>query len=139
MAEDKRAEVLRRGLEACIVGDVAALPELFTEDVSGWSPNLLVSSLAELSEAVADREDSLSDVALQVDALDITGNKGFMEYRVSAVFSGPFVISDDVVIEPNGRELLLGAAMVAEFSGGRISAFRNYFDDATLMEQMLAA
>ena len=139
MAEDKRAEVLRRGLEACIVGDVAALPELFTEDVSGWSPNLLVSSLAELAEAVADREDSLSDVALQVDALDITGNKGFIEYRVSAVFSGPFVISDEVVIEPNGRELVLGAAMVAEFSGDRISAFRNYFDDATLMEQMLAA
>ena len=139
MAEDKRAEVLRRGLEACIVGDVAALPELFTEDVSGWSPNLLVSSLAELAEAVADREDSLSDVALQVDALDITGNKGFIEYRVSAVFSGPFVISDEVVIEPNGRELVLGAAMVAEFSADRISAFRNYFDDATLMEQMLAA
>ena len=139
MAENTRAEVLRRGLEACIVGDVAALPELFTEDVSGWSPNLLVSSLAELAEAVADREDSLSDVALQVDALDITGNKGFIEYRVSAVFSGPFLISDEVVIEPNGRELLLGAAMVAEFSGGRISAFRNYFDDATLMEQMLVA
>jgi len=139
MAENTRAEVLRRGLEACIVGDVAALPELFTADVSGWSPNLLASSLAELAEAVADREDSLSDVALQVDALDITGNKGFIEYRVSAVFSGPFVISDEVVIEPNGRELVLGAAMVAEFSGDRISAFRNYFDDATLMEQMLAA
>ena len=139
MAENTRAEVLRRGLEACIVGDVAALPELFTADVSGWSPNLLASSLAELAEAVADREDSLSDVALQVDALDITGNKGFIEYRVSAVFSGPFVISDEVVIEPNGRELVLGAAMVAEFSGDRISAFRNYFDDATLMEQMLTA
>ena len=139
MAENTRAEVLRRGLEACIVGDVAALPELFTADVSGWSPNLLASSLAELAEAVADREDSLSDVALQVDALDITGNKGFIEYRVSAVFSGPFVIRDEVVIEPNGRELVLGAAMVAEFSADRISAFRNYFDDATLMEQMLAA
>ena len=139
MAENTRAEVLRRGLEACIVGEVAALPELFTEDVSGWSPNLLASSLAELAEAVADREDSLSEVALHVDALDITGNKGFIEYRVSAVFSGPFVISDEVVIEPNGRELVLGAAMVAEFSGDRISAFRNYFDDATLMEQMLAA
>ena len=139
MAENTRAEVLRRGLEACIVGEVAALPELFTEDVSGWSPNLLVSSLAELAEAVADREDSLSEVAHNVDALDITGNKGFIEYRVSAVFSGPFVISDEVVIEPNGRELVLGAAMVAEFSADRISAFRNYFDDATLMEQMLAA
>ena len=36
--------------------------------------------------------------------------------RVSAVFSGPFEISEDVVVEPNGRELLLGAAMVAEFT-----------------------
>ena len=31
------------------------------------------------------------------------------------------------------------AALVAEFKGDRISAFRNYFDDASLMEQMLAA
>ena len=58
--------------------------------------------------------------------------------RVSAVFSGSFEISEDVVVEPNGRELLLGAAMVAEFTGNKISAFRNYCDDATLMEQMLA-
>ena len=58
---------------------------------------------------------------------------------MSAVFSGPFVIERDVVIEPNGHDILLGAAMVAEFTGDRISAFRNYFDDATLMEQMLAA
>ena len=28
--------------------------------------------------------------------------------------------------------------MVAEFTGNKISAFRNYFDDATPMEQMLA-
>jgi hypothetical protein len=54
------------------------------------------------------------------------------------VFSGPFEINEDVGVEPNGRELLRGAAMVAEFTGNKISAFRNYFDDATLMEQMLA-
>ena len=41
------------------------------------------------------------------------------------------------MVEPNGRELLLGAAMVAGFTGNKISAFRNYCDDATLMEQML--
>ena len=43
------------------------------------------------------------------------------------------------MIEPNGREILLGAAMVADFTGDKISAFRNYFDDAALLEQMLAA
>ena len=139
MAQNDRGRTLQRALEACIRGELDALPELFTEDVSGWSPNLVVGSLGELAEAVADREDALSNVDIKVDAVDVVGNKGFAEYRVSAVFSGPFVIERDVVIEPNGHDILLGAAMVAEFSGDRISTFRNYFDDATLLEQMLAA
>ena len=139
MAQNDRGRTLQRALEACIRGELDALPELFTEDVSGWSPNLVVGSLGELAEAVADREDALSNVDIKVDAVDLVGNKGFAEYRVSAVFSGPFVIERDVVIEPNGHDILLGAAMVAEFSGDRISTFRNYFDDATLLEQMLAA
>ena len=139
MPQNDRGRTLQRALEACIRGELDALPELFTEDVSGWSPNLVVGSLSELAEAVADREDALSNVDIKVDAIDLVGNKGFAEYRVSAVFSGPFVIERDVVIEPNGHDILLGAAMVAEFSGDRITAFRNYFDDATLLEQMLAA
>ena len=139
MAENERGRVMRRALEACVLGKVDALPELFTADVSGWSPNLLVSSLDELTEAVADREDALTEVSLDVSALDVVGNKGFLEYRVSAVFSGPFVVDEDTVVDPNGREILLGAAMVAEFTGDKISAFRNYFDDAALMEQMLVA
>ena len=47
------AQILRRALEACVTGDVDALPKLFTADVSGWGPNLLVSSLDELSETLA--------------------------------------------------------------------------------------
>jgi len=136
---DNRAGVLQAALEACIRGDAAALPQYFTDDVSGWSPNMMVTSLTDLSETIADREDALSEVDIEIGAVDVFGDKGVVEYRVSAVFSGPFVITDDVVIEPNGRKLLLGAALVAEFTGNRISAFRNYFDDATLMEQMLTA
>jgi hypothetical protein len=138
MTEDGRSGVLRRALEACFAGEVSALPELFTEDVSGWSPNMLVTSLDELSTVVADRDESLSDVSVQVDGLDVTGNKGFAEYRVSAVFSGPFRLDEETVIEPNNREILLGAALAADFSGDKISAFRNYFDDITLLAQMLA-
>jgi hypothetical protein len=137
MGKREREDALRRGLAACIVGDVATLPEVYDDNVVGWSPNMLVNSLGELTETVADRDGSLSDVTLEINSLDIVGNKGFVEYRISAVFSGPFVIDDNTVIEPNGQTLLLGAAMVAEFTGDKISAFRNYFDDATLMEQML--
>ena len=139
MAENGRGAVLERALAACILGELDALPEVFTEDVSGWSPNMLVTSLGELTEAVSYREAAWSDVAIQVDAVDVFGAKGVLEYRVSAVFSGPFVIDEDVVIEPNGHAILIGAAMVVEFSGDKISAFRNYFDDATLLDQLLAA
>jgi ketosteroid isomerase-like protein len=138
MADNNRRRVLRRALEACVLGDVDALPELFTDDVSGWSPNMLVASLGELTETVADRDEALSDVTIDINGVDVIGAKGFAEFRVKAVFSGPFVIRDDAVIAPNGRELQLGAALVAEFDGDKISAFRAYFDDAALLEQMLA-
>ena len=139
MADNDRRSVLESALEACVVGNTDQLPDLFTADVSGWSPNLHVSSLDELTEAIGEREDALSDVKIQVHALDVFGNKGFMEYRVSAVFSGAFQVDEDTVVEPNGRELLIGGALVAEFTDGKVSAFRNYFDEATLMEQMLPA
>src|SRR5512132_2501610 len=139
MAENSRAENLRRALEAGVTGDVDALPELFTADVSGWGPHMLVSSLDELKETLAAREDALSDVEIEINSLDVFGNKGFVEYRINAVFSGPFVLDEDTVIEPTGGKILLGAALVAEFSGDKISAFRNYFDDAALLEQMVVA
>jgi ketosteroid isomerase-like protein len=139
MAEDGRAQVLQQALEACIAGDVEALPKLFTDDVSGWGPHMLVSSLDELKETVASREDALSDVGIQIDSLDVVGNKGFVEYRIDAVFSGPFRLDEETVVDPTGGKILLGAALVAEFSEGKISAFRNYFDDASLLEQMVPA
>jgi ketosteroid isomerase-like protein len=138
MARNGRAGVVERALEACLTGDVAALPQLFTDDVSGWSPNMHVTSRGELAEVVAERDESLSNVSVKIDTVDVVGNKGYAEYRLNAVFSGPFVIDEDTVIEPNGRELLVGAALVVDFEGDTISAFRNYFDNAALLEQMIA-
>jgi ketosteroid isomerase-like protein len=40
----ERAAVLVRALEAAIVDDTAAIPELSTEDVEGWAPALSVAS-----------------------------------------------------------------------------------------------
>ncbi len=138
MARSGRAGVLERAIEACLHGEVDAVPELFVEDVSGWSPNILVTSRAELEEVVAERDASLSNVSLEVHTADVLGNKGYAEFRVDATFSGPFVIDDETVIEPNGHELVLGAAFMADFDGDKISAFRLYFDNAAFLEQMLA-
>jgi ketosteroid isomerase-like protein len=137
MAQSGRGETLARAFEACVTGQTGGLSEFFADDVSGWSPNMLVSSLNELTEVVASRDDSLSDVSVAVQAVDAAGNKAFAEYVLSATFSGPWVVDEDTVIEPTGDELVLAGSIAADFTDGKISAFRNYFDDASLLVQML--
>jgi len=142
MTGTSRGAILRRAIETCIQPDddaIAKLGELFDDDVTVWSPNLFAVGLADLAENLAFRENAFSDVDIQIDALDVFANKGFAEFRVTATFSGPFVIGKEAVIEPNGHQILLGAAAIADFEAGKIKALRAYFDDATLLEQMLAA
>ena len=142
MTGTNRGAMLRRAIETCIQPDddaIAKLGELFDDDVTVWSPNLFAVGLADLAENLAFRENTFSDVDIQIDALDVFANKGFAEFRVTATFTGPFVIGKETVIEPNGHELLLGAAAIADFEAGKIKALRADFDDATLLEQMLAA
>jgi len=142
MAETTRGAALRRAIETCIRPDddaIATLGDVFTEAVTVWSPNLMAEGLADLAENLRFREGAFSDVKVQIDGLDVFGNKGLVEFRVSATFAGPFVVDDEVVLQPNGDHLLLGAAAVADFDGDKITALRAYFDDASLLEQMLPA
>ena len=142
MTAISRGAILRRAIETCIQPDdgaITKLGELFHDDVTVWSPNLLAIGLADLAENLAFRELAFSDVDVQIDALHVFANKGFAEFRVAATFSGPFVIGKEAAIEPNGQKILLGAAAIADFEAGKIKALRAYFDDATLLEQMLPA
>jgi ketosteroid isomerase-like protein len=142
MTGTSRGAILRRAIETCIRPDddaIAKLGELFSDDATVWSPNLLAVGLTDLADNLALRETTFSDVDIQIDALDVFASKGFAEFRVTATFSGPLVIGKEAAIEPNGHKLLLGAAAIADFEGGKIKALRAYFDDATLLEQMLTA
>ena len=140
MAEHPRGAVLRRAIETCISPDddtIAKLGELFNDNATVWSPNVLAAGLADLAETLAFREGAFSDVDITFDSLDIFGSRGLAEFRVAATFSGPFVIDETTVIEPNGNQLVLGIAAVADFDGDKINALRAYFDDSSLLEQML--
>ena len=81
---------------------------------------------------------AFSNVDIQFDSVNVFGSRGLAEFRVSATFSGTFLIDKEVAIEPNGHQLLLGAVAVADFDGEKVKAVRAYFDDTTLLEQMLA-
>jgi len=139
MAEQTRGATLRRAIEAVAAPDdasIAALGDLFTEDVVVWTPNVFATDRDALADWLGYREEAFSDVALEITALDVFGNKGFAEFAFGATFSGPLAIDEDTVLEPNGQRVLLGAAAVADFDGGKIKALRGYFDELSLLEQL---
>jgi ketosteroid isomerase-like protein len=129
--------VLIQALEAAVAGDDSKLDETFTEDVVGWSPNLAVSSRAELAEEFGDRHDVLSNIVISFDAVYVVGDNAIAEWRLGADHTGPLVVGDERTIDATGRRLVLAGATFAEFRGDQICAFRNYFDDAALLEQLL--
>jgi ketosteroid isomerase-like protein len=139
-ATSENAATMRRLLESLISGDTDELGALVADDVVGWSPNLLVTSRDELLDSVESRELAFSNIATSIDALDeVGGHKAVAEWHVAVDHTGPLVIDDDVVIEATGLRLHLAGATIAEFSGGKVSAFRSYFDDLAIIEQVLLA
>ena len=132
-----QASAMRRLLDATVTGDRAAMADLVTADVTGWSPNLFVTSRDELLAALEQREDAFSGIEVRVQGLDQVGDKAVAEWHVAVDHTGPLAVDDDLVIEPTGRRLHVSGATVAEFDGDRICAFRSYFDDLALIEQLL--
>jgi ketosteroid isomerase-like protein len=131
-----RAAVLVQAIEASVTGDSRVVRELYADDVDGWSPVMTVSSAAELAVELEDRQEAFSDIDLDVTALDVGADQACAEWIATATHSGPIVIDEDVVIEPTGGRFTLRGVTVADFEGDRIRAFRQYWDEVSLLEQL---
>ena len=134
-----RKDVLSRALEAEVGGEPVDPGTLFTEDVVGWSPYATVSGLAAMTDLASLRELAFSNVVILFRGLDEVGNKAFAEWVIEADHTGPLVLGDDVVVEPTGRRVQLAGATVADFRDGKIRSYRTYFDDISLIEQLVDA
>jgi ketosteroid isomerase-like protein len=136
---ESRKNVLLKALEA-EAGDASVdLETLFTDDVVGWSPYATVSGLAGLAGLSALREVAFSNVVIMLRGLDEVGNKAFAEWLVEADHTGPLVLSEDAVLDATGRHVQLAGVTVADFRDGKIRSFRTYFDDISLIEQIVGA
>ena len=113
--------------------------DLFTEDVVGWSPYMTVSGLPALAALAALRELAFSNVVIMFRGLDEVGNKAFAEWVVEADHTGPYALGDGAALEATGKRVQLAGATVADFRDGKIRSFRTYFDDLSLLEQLMDA
>ena len=134
-----RKEVLSDALKAEIGAVSVDLKTLFTDDVVGWSPYATVSGLTALADLSALREEAFSNVVVTFRGLDEVGNKAFAEWLVEADHTGPLMLSGDSVLEATGRHVQLPGVTVADFRDGKIRSYRTYFDDLSLIEQIVGA
>jgi ketosteroid isomerase-like protein len=134
---ESRKDVLLKALEAEVGGASVDPGTLFTDDVVGWSPIATVSGLKDLADLAAIRETTFSNVVIMFRGLDEVGNKAVAEWLVEADHTGPMVLGEDAVLEATGRRVRLAGVTVADFRGEKIRSFRTYFDDVSLIEQMV--
>ncbi len=71
--------------------------------------------------------------------LDEVGNKAFAEWVVEADHTGPFVLGEGAELEATGRHVQLAGVTVADFRDGKIRSYRTYFDEVSLLEQIVGA
>ncbi len=132
-----RKNVLSKALEAEVGGASVDPGTLFTNDVVGWSPIATVSGLADLADLAAARETAFSNVVIMLRGLDEVGNKAFAEWLIEADHTGPMILGDDAVLDATGRHIWMAGVTVADFRGEKIRSFRTYFDDVSLIEQIV--
>jgi SnoaL-like polyketide cyclase len=135
---NSRKDVLLKALEA-EVGGVSVDPgTLFTDDVVGWSPITSVSGLRDVADLASVHDDAFSNVVILFRGLDEAGNRAFAEWVIEADHTGPLDLGDGAVVEATGRHVKMAGFTVADFRDGKIRSFRTYFDDISLIEQIVA-
>ena len=134
---ESRKDVLLKALEAEVGGATVDLSALFTEDVVGWSPYASVSGLAELSVLASLREVAFSNVVIFVRGLDEVGNKAYAEWLIEADHTGPLILGEGAEVEATGRRVPVAWCHGGRFPRREDPVFRTYFDDVSLIEQMV--
>src|SRR3954471_4694718 len=136
---ESRKDVMVKALEAEVGDSSVDLGTLFTDDVVGWSPYASVSGLNALAELSALRDIAFSNVVIQLRAVDEVGNRVYAEWLIEADHTGPLVLDEEVAVEATGRHVQLAGLSVADFREGKIRSYRTYFDDLSMIEQILGA
>jgi ketosteroid isomerase-like protein len=131
-----RAAILTRAVRAAVEGDAEAVPQLYTDDVKAWMPARFAASATELADEIGRRDDSFSDIELEVIPLDVSGDFACAEWSVTMTHTGPIALGGDAILEPTGARITLNGAAVAEFRGDRICALRQYWDELAVLEQL---
>lgn len=124
-------------IEVAVVGEPGPLGDALTEDAAGWSPTFSFASRAEAETALQEQVPALTVLTFELDGLFWAEPVACAEWRLDATVADPLLVADDVLVEAQGRPLSLAGATVVRLRQGRISSVHTYYDEATLIEQVI--
>lgn len=133
-SDEAKVELLRRAVTATAEADGGALDEIFTEDVSVWSPAVSISSRSELADELRARDEVFGGLSVAFEAIDVAGDRGYAEWVATAIQTGVLAVDENVIIEIAEAPLTLRGVTVARFVGDRIAELRQYWDEVALLE-----
>jgi len=117
-----RAATLVRALRARVDGDADTAADLYTEDVTAWTPRFATTSRKELLAEFEDHDGPYTDVVLDVRPLEVGGDYACAEWTVAMTYAGKRVTGNGIT--------------VAEFRGEQICSLRQYWDELGVLEQL---
>jgi hypothetical protein len=129
-------------LRAILIGEgIDELEDWLAPEVVVWSPVHYSSSRAELLVGLhdpSDDDDTLSEVVIESTGMDVALPRVYLEWRLTARFSHPCFIDDDLLVEPTGRLVETAGVLVSTLADDVIISAHCYYDDSALLEQLVA-
>jgi hypothetical protein len=128
-------------LRAILIGERSdELEDWLAPEVVMWSPVHCSSSRAELLVGLhgPSDDDTLSEVEIDATSMDVVLPRVYLEWRLTARFSQPCFIDDDLLVEPTGRLVETAGVLVTTLANDVIISAHCYYDDSALLEQLVA-
>jgi hypothetical protein len=129
-------------LRAILIGERNdELEDWIAPEALVWSPVHHSSSRAELLGGLhdpGDDDDTLSEVVIESTSMDVALPRVYLEWRLTARFSHPCFIDDDLLVEPTGRLVETAGVLVTTLADDVIISAHCYYDDSALLEQLVA-
>jgi SnoaL-like polyketide cyclase len=135
-SNESRATTLAGALRAAVERDRVGLERFCTDDLKAWTPALSTGSLTELIDELDRRDETFSDIELEVTPLDVGGEYACVEWSVAMTHTGTLALTGDTNIQPTGIRVTLHGVTVAEFRAERICSVRQYWDEFEVLEQL---
>lgn len=122
--------------------DLTRVRAHLASDIVAWSPHLFATCRDQLLMSMDVEElngDTLTEVTLEASHVGVIPPRVYVEWRLTARFTSPGFIDDDLMIEPTGRLLETAGFEVVTFRGEHATSVHLYYDDLALLEQLLTS